>query len=258
MGKLALQNSVAYRGSLIINMTANIFFIVSLYYLWKAIFSGSEELAGYSWEEMKAYLLISFLSTTLLSWYSETNISGKIIDGTVAIDLLKPLNFQKARLAETLGTSLFEGGISAVFVTIVSIIFAGVILPSNILTTILFIVSLFSSIFIKFGIVYIAGLICFWTSNSLGIAWGRAAITNFFSGALIPLSFFPNWLENTALYLPFQGIVHTPASIYLGHFQNYGSVIQMVGLQVFWVILLWLFGKAMWNWAVRQVTIHGG
>jgi ABC-2 type transport system permease protein len=252
-----MQNALAYRGSFIINILSSFIFIMALFYLWKAIFVGHTELAGYSWEEMKAYLLIVFLSNTLLTWYSEGLISGKILDGSVAMDLLKPLDFQKARFAETMGISVFESWISAVLICIFLILFAGIILPSKLLIWFLFIISLLASLVIKFGIIYIAGLLCFWTTSSLGIVWARMAITNLFSGALIPLAFFPQWLKELALILPFQGIVHTPASIYLEQVQ-YEEAFKMLGLQLFWVFALWIAGKLLWIWAVRKVTIHGG
>lgn len=34
--------------------------------------------------------------------------------------------------------------------------------------------------------------------------------------------------------------------------------LRLIGIQLFWGAGLWMAGKAMWNWAVRQVTIHGG
>src|SRR5687768_14958078 len=114
LARMTMQQSLAYRGMFLVNMCASIFFIVAMFYLWRAIYAGRQEIAGFTWDEMKAYLLIAFISNTLLSWYSETRISGLILDGQVAMDLLKPLDFQAARLWETLGTSVFEGGVSVV------------------------------------------------------------------------------------------------------------------------------------------------
>lgn len=257
MMKIMMQNTMAYRFNYFISLIASFIFILTMFYLWRSIFDGNSELAGFTWEDMKTYLFITFLSNTLISWYSETRISGKIRDGSVAMDLLKPVDFQKARLAETIGSSLVEGWIGVLMVLIFIISFSGIKPPEDVISLILFIISLIISLGIKFGIVYIFSLLCFWTTNNMGVAWSRAAITNLFSGALIPLDFFPAWLASIAFILPFQGIVYIPASIYLGNFQFIESL-MMVGLQLFWFILLWLFGKLMWNWAVRQVTIHGG
>ncbi|WP_088547859.1 ABC transporter permease [Paenibacillus aquistagni] len=206
---------------------------------------------------MKAYIFITFLTNSLISWYSETRISKKILSGEVAIDLLKPLDFQKARAAETIGSSLMEGTIAAIMIGVTLMLAGGIMLPELSFTFALFIISLLASLLIKFCIVYIVGLVCFWISNSIGVAWMRAAVTNFLSGAMIPLSFFPAWLELIAKVFPFQGIVYTPASIYLERL-NTTEAVQEIGLQFFWIIVLWFLAKGIWNWAVRQVTIYGG
>lgn len=258
IARASMQNVIAYRFNYIITLISSFIFILSMFYLWKAIYAGSDSIGGYSWVEMKTYLFITYLTNILLSWYSETKISGKILDGSVSMDLLKPIDFHNARLAETVGTSIFEGWVGAIFIATYIIIFSGILLPQNgIIGVLLFVISLIFSLLIKFGIVYVFGLLCFWTSSGLGIVWSRVAITNLFSGALVPLTFFPDWLKSIALVLPFQGIVYIPASIYLGRAQT-EEAIQLVGLQMLWIIVLWIAGKLIWRWAVRQVTIFGG
>jgi ABC-2 type transport system permease protein len=255
--KISMQNAIAYRSNFIINISASLFAVTSLFFLWHAIYGDRSELNGYTWDQMKAYLLITFITNTLLSWYSETAISKKILDGSVAMDLLKPIDFQKARLAETIGSSIFESLIGITMACIILLIFSGILLPSTFLSWVLFILSLLISVLTKFSIVYIAGLFCFWTTHPFGIAWARAAITNFFSGALVPFAFFPDWMEKIALALPFKGIVYIPASVYLGQLQGLVAV-KAIFFQIIWLVLLWIIGKLLWTWAIRQVTIYGG
>jgi ABC-2 type transport system permease protein len=252
----SMQNTLAYRLSYIVNFASSFVLLIAMYALWSAIYAGREELAGMSWTQMKTYLIISFISNSLLSYYSESRISGKILDGSVSADLLKPLDFQKARLAETLGSTVIEGGLT-VIITLIVVISASGILKPDFIHSLLFILSILASLMVKFGIVYMAGLLCFWSTGSLGIVWARMAVTSLFSGALVPLSFFPGWLEKLALVLPFQGIVHTPAAIYLEEVGAWGAL-GLLAIQCAWVCVLWLCGKLMWSWAVRQITIHGG
>jgi len=255
--KMSMQVSFTYRFNFLINAISGVVFITSLYYVWKAIFAQRAELNGLTWEHMQSYLLVVFISNMLLSWYSETAISRRVMDGSVSMDLLKPIDFQKARLSETLGTSLVEGGICIIIAVIWAFMFTGVQVPPDASSAALFLLSLLLSVFIKFGIVYLSGLLCFYTTSMLGVAWARAAITNLFSGALVPIALFPDWLGTFAKLLPFQGIVAIPASLYMGQLSGMTALGQ-IGIQLFWAIVLWLAGKALWRWSVRQVTIHGG
>ena len=138
----SLQNTLAYRTSYILTFASNFIGFIATYALWHAIFDGREQLAGLSWEQMKAYLLITFITNALLSWYSETRIANKILDGSVAADLLKPLDFQQARFAETLGSGLVEGGLAAILITVVMIITSGVMVPHTLVTWVLFLCEL--------------------------------------------------------------------------------------------------------------------
>jgi ABC-2 type transport system permease protein len=252
----AMQNTIAYRMSYVITFASNFIAFISMFALWRAIYAGQPELAGMTWEQMKAYLMVTFVCNALLSYYSETRISGKILDGSITADLLKPLDFQKARFAETLGSTVVEGGLAAIILAAVLAATSGVMTPGPVYT-LLFVLSLAASLLVKFGIVYMAGLLCFWSTGSLGIVWARTAVTNLFSGALVPLSFFPGWLEKLALALPFQSIVHTPAAIYLQQTDMAGAL-KLLALQWAWGAALWFAGRLMWTWAVRQITIHGG
>jgi ABC-2 type transport system permease protein len=253
----SLQNVLAYRTSYVIGFLSNFVNLLAIYFLWRGIYSGREILGGYTWDQMKTYLLVTFLANSVLSWFSETAISGKILDGSVAADLLKPIDFQTARFAETLGSSLLEGGISAVMIGIFIMFTSGITIPHSPIVYVLFAVSLLAAILVKFGVVYLAALLCFWSTGSLGIVWARIALTNLLSGALVPLAFFPHWLEKLALLLPFQSIIHTPSMIFLEQ-ADILEALRLISIQCFWGIALWIAGKYMWNWAVRQVTIHGG
>lgn len=253
----SLQNVMAYRNSYIINLLANSINLVAIFFLWQGIYGGREAVGGYSWDQMKTYLLVTFLANSVLSWYSETAISGKILDGSVAMDLLKPIDFQTARFSETLGASLLEGAMSTVLLIVFATFLTGVTFPHSPIVYLLFGVSLLCAVVVKFGVVYLAALLCFWSTGSLGIVWTRIALTNLLSGALVPLAFFPDWLEKLALLLPFQAIIHTPTMIFLQQADTLESL-RLIGIQLFWGAGLWMAGKAMWNWAIRQVTIHGG
>jgi ABC-2 type transport system permease protein len=253
----SMQNAMAYRTPFILNMCASLFFMLANYFLWKAIFSQHPTLNGYAWNDLKAYLLLSLVSNTIMSYYSESRISSAIINGDVVMDLLKPLDFQKARFAETAGVSVFEGLVSAVLTGFVIWISAGIATPATGLAWILFVVSFLLAQVLKFCIMYLFSLLCFWTTNSMGIQLARGTISNLLSGALVPLTFFPDILEKICLVLPFQGMLHTPALIYLNKMDLSASLLAIL-VQLLWIVGLWYAGKWMWRSAVKQVTVFGG
>jgi ABC-2 type transport system permease protein len=256
LAKMTLAQTIAYPRALLLRLLTQVFSAVALFALWQAIAAHGVGLGDYTLAEIKAYVSIALL-TNMIMTFAEWRVAWLILDGSIAMELLKPLDFQRARLAETVGSAVFEAIVALAIISLFGLVYGGIALPHAAATWLLVLVSLLLSLLIKFSVIYLTGLLCFWTSSALGMTWLRIAIMNLLSGALIPLTFFPAWLRTFAFALPFQGIVYIPASLYLGRSTGLAAI-QLVGLQLLWVVVLWACGRALWGRAVRQVTIHGG
>lgn len=149
------------------------------------------------------------------------------------MDLTKPLQFEKVNLSETIGTLVFELIVSLSVSLLIIIILFKITISLSLLGWFLFILSVINALFIKFCIIFIAALTAFWTNSVTGVTWARVAITNLFSGALIPLGMFPDWLQKIASFLPFQGIINTPVQIFLNNVET-EEIIKMLIIQIFW------------------------
>jgi ABC-2 type transport system permease protein len=73
----------------------------------------------------------------------------------------------------------------------------------------------------------------------------------------LPISFFPQVFQKIFKLLPFQYISYIPVLLYLGNI-NGGAIVKALALQLFWVVLLFVIGDAMWRWSSRKMTIQGG
>ena len=77
------------------------------------------------------------------------------------------------------------------------------------------------------------------------------------SGAMIPLTFFPEIVQKLFNFLPFSSIIYTPAMIYLNKL-SYIEIAKSLGLQLMWVVILMILSKVMWNKVIDKLTIQGG
>jgi ABC-2 type transport system permease protein len=175
----------------------------------------------------------------------------------VATDLARPIDFQLKRLAEATGPVPFELASAVSIAAVVAFVFGGIALPADPAHLGLFAISAALATLMKFAIVYCVSMTAFWTTGMIGISVGRMAVQNLFSGALIPLVFFPDWLRALAAVLPFQGLVSTPALIYLGQLDGPTTAV-MLAIQAVWAVGLFLFGRLLWRSAIKAVTINGG
>lgn len=253
----SIQDSIAYRTAYFSNLLFSIVKTVCLLYIWKAVFSDNPNINDFTWEELKQYLLVTYLCNNLISLRTDYDISRKIIYGSVIMDLLRPINFQKANFAQTIGASIFEGTFSSLIIgTLIKLVF-DIKVPSSPLIWCLIVISIVCSLCVRYTIIFLFSLLCFWTTSANGIVAFRSAIISLFSGAIIPFAFLPTWFEKVALLSPFQALLHTPATIFLQQVDIHTSV-TLIAVQFFWFILMWFLGALFWGIAIKKLTVYGG
>lgn len=253
----AISAKLNYRGALLMNIVNSSVSLVASLFLWNVLFREQSVISGYTKDDMIVYLLIVFLMQATLGNATEWEIAGSVLDGSIIMDLVKPISFQTRCFFQTLGSSVTEGTIAALVSGTAAICLGSLEKYAEPRRCILLLASLLLAFSVKFCISYLAGLCCFFTSNGYGVIYMRQVITDIFSGALLPLSFYPQWFQKTANVLPFQSIMYTPTQIFLGRIEG-AEAVNLLLLQLVWVIVLWVFGHFFFRFAIRKVTIQGG
>ena len=257
LARTSAKAGLAYRLNFLLSLFALMFQLFAMLAIWNVLLGSGQVVGGFDWAQMKAYLLVGFVSGVLVSQSGEWNMVGRIQSGMVALDLTKPVNYQTARFADVVGAAWPEV-LTGVVVCGGVLLFTGpAAAPPTPSAAILFGVSLLAILPLKFLIVYVTSLAAFHTQNYLGLHWARLAVVSILSGALVPLSFFPGWLQAVAAVLPFASLAATPGLIYLGHVDTLAAV-RLIAIQFGWVLVLWVGAALIWRRAVTRVTIHGG
>ena len=249
-------SALAYRGSFLLSLCGVAFQLVALLAVWRVLLSGAAAVGGFDWPHMRAYLLVAFASGALVGSFVDFRMSFRIRSGLVSLDLVKPVDYQRARLWETLGGVWVEMMVIVVVLAVACAVGGVPELPPG-SSLALFVASLLLVVPLKFIVVYLSTLTCFWTENFVGVMWARQAITSLLSGALVPLAYFPGWLATAAEWSPFAGLTSTPALIFIGQASGRHALLLVLA-QVGWVVVLWYLARALFTRALRQLTVHGG
>ena len=89
-------------------------------------------------------------------------------------------------------------------------------LPTSVTTWLAVLVSLALAVAVSFGWRFLYNAAAFWLLDYRGVGTLAISISLLFSGFVIPLTFFPDWLEQIARALPFAAMVQIPVDIFLG------------------------------------------
>lgn len=253
--RITFKRKIAYKYTWIFSILFGGWSLLAGLAVWSHLI-GDGELGGYDWAAMRAYLIIGFLTATLAWAGSDWDMANRILDGHVAIDLTKPVDFQRARAAEYIGG--MAASLPAAFLgTAAAFLIFRPAPPASALAAALALVSVLLIFPLAFGIAYLGTLVCFVTQRFLGIQWAKDSLVAFFSGMMVPLALMPVWLQGIAWVLPFVHFTTTPALIYLGRVDAAGAL-GLLAAQAAWAVGLWFIARLIWNRLVKKVTIHGG
>ena len=97
----------------------------------------------------------------------------------------------------------------------------------------------------------------FFFNNIWGMDILKNSLVHFLSGAMIPIAFMPTMLQKILNILPFASLNYTPVMIYLGKYEGI-VMLQSIGLQIIWLILLYGLSKLIWRIAMQHLTVQGG
>lgn len=258
--KGAIKKQLAYKANIIMGVIGRLIMVTVTFFLWKAIYSSSDEgiIKGFSLEEMLVYIMMTFMISIVTMCSISYEIGSEVRDGSIAMNLIKPINFRRMLVFKGLGEFAFS------FICLFLPAVLGISIYSermlgnlNISRLILFTLSMFLGFMINLYYSYLFGLLAFKFYGLWGISQIATAIINLISGALIPLTFFPSMIEKIFTLLPFSSIVYTPAMIYLGKIPM-AEILKAIVIQGIWVFIFFLFSKFAWGKVVDKLTIQGG
>ena len=255
-----IKRSMAYKGAFFITLLSRLFTVFVIYFLWKAIFQSSVNsiIRGFSFPEMTAYITMNFLTALItgISGSLAMNIAFDVSDGSIAIQFARPISYRIIKFSESLGALCGNVFFQIIPFSLIFILIGFVKLPTSV-NFMLYLISALLGFLCMFSFGFFFGLFSFYTTYFFGFNMAMAVILQFFSGSLIPLTFFPEYLERIFRLFPFASMNYTPIMIYLGKLSGKEVVYALI-LQIIWILLFYLAGKFVWASAIKRLTILGG
>lgn len=257
-----IKSNFVYKGRFYFYILKKFLGMFIYYYLWMAIYASafSDKIGGYTQNEMIIYIFMSYTISDIIMIDISTEIGNDVVEGNVAINLIKPISYRMSLVFKAFGLMIYRLVIPSLFIWIILEIYKVAKLGmdvSNLFTIISFMLSLVLSFLIYIFFDYCFGMLAFVTTYIFGMNIIKNALLNFLTGKLIPISFFPLFIQKVFAFLPFVSMTYVPVLIYMGKYSKIEVLVQL-GKQTLWVIILYWFGYFLWNKVQRKMVILGG
>ncbi|MDR2610006.1 MAG: ABC-2 family transporter protein [Clostridiales Family XIII bacterium] len=226
--------------------------------VWKGLYIGRTEVMGIALSDMLTYTVLSLMMSLLVGDYDLMFwINDDVQDGSIVERLTVPIGFGRYYIWRTLAAK------PATFLTQI----LPVVLPAALLFGVrisvdpLDILAAFVAGVLAFAIMtgygFIMGLTVLWLKNSYFLVVVTALIWQLFSGALVPMWFFPNWLETAGRFLPFRYVVFEPISILMGKTPPEQIPAELC-FAAAWAAGLCALALLLWLRGRRRLFVNGG
>ncbi len=203
------------------------------------------------------YMVITSTLLQVLDLKIGTAIGRTVYDGSIGQDMLKPTSLQAQHAANELGGALFHAVAYALPLLLVAVVCYDLLLPASGAAFGVFLVSAALGRVIAALINCIIGYSAFWLMNNWFMSYFEKALMVLFGGTLVPMWFYPAWLNEVSAYLPFKYVNYLSLDLYLGRVPSQ-EIPAMLGMQVLWIAVLLLIERAVWHAAQRRITVQGG
>ncbi len=253
--KVQLINSLAYPGELIGRSLVIFPFMWIFYQLWKVTFAanGSTEINGLTFPMTLWYLMIA--ETIELSRPRLANtISEAVKDGSIAYTLNKPYNFLLYHFSTSMGETIFRALVNALLGS--ALVWWLVGAPPSLLGWPLTLLTMLGAWTLNFCLSAFIGLAAFIVEDTSAFQWIYQKMAFILGGLLIPLDFYPEWLQAIAKALPFASMTYGPARLFVS--PTIPAFLSTLAMQAIWILVLAILLTITYRRNISHLALNGG
>jgi ABC-2 type transport system permease protein len=253
--KKAFAREATYRMEVFTNVGSLLVRLYLMKMVWLALYAQNAAPAGVPLHAIITYTTIALLMSLVLEIDGTRLIRDRVREGSIATDLMKPINLPLYFFSDGFGATVLHA-----LLIIPSLLLALFIVRIDVpppLTLLAFAFSFALGYSVNFLLNFLMNTIAFWTLETFAIQLIVRWISDVLGGQIVPLIFFPGFLQKIVLALPFAAIYSTPLLIYTGTIPP-GSYPAAFATQLAWGSAFAILGTVVWRSALKRVVVQGG
>lgn len=258
--RLQALSIIQYRTQVYAGIFTQFIFGLMRIFVMLSLFSSHQQPLPLNSSQVVTYVWMTQMLLTLIAWRPDPEIGMMIKDGTMAYELVRPMDVSLAWLMRSLARRGFMPLMRGIPLCLITLM-----LPkpyrfelSLNLHSIYLIPMVLLTTWLLAGVMNaMINILCLYLMTTTGLATMFPIIMMFFSGLILPVPLFPDKLYNIVALSPFIGLMDTPARIIMGALQG-ESAFNALGVQVFWILVISILNKTLLETRLKSVSINGG
>lgn len=227
------------------------------YFVWSAVFRAAPSFAGYDLRQMITYVSIGWIIRSFYWNTIDQEMAYEVIEGKIAMDLIKPVSVQWMWICRAMGESAFRLGMLTLPTALVVSFLFPLEEPASRENFLIFLAAVPGSFFLMAAINFMIGTCAIPMQSILALIRAKQWLIELLSGLLLPMAFFPGKIQRVLSWLPFEHVAYTPLQIYLGKLDR-AHALRALATEWCWVIALLVLAHLWWSRTLRTITIQGG
>jgi ABC-2 type transport system permease protein len=207
--------------------------------------------------DLISYLWLCQAMFALLPWNPDAEVRAMIRSGSVAYEMLRPLDlyafwYSRAVAARLAPTLLRSGPLF-----LLAGLFFGLHAPPSPACAFAWAITTFGALFLAAAFSTLLTISMLWTVSAEGIARIVPTVVYALAGLLIPLPLFPGWMQPALNALPFRDMMDMPFRMYLGQIPP-DHLGMSVLHQLVWLAAMVVCGRGLLARGARHLVVQGG
>jgi ABC-2 type transport system permease protein len=253
--KIQIVNGLAYPAELVWRSLMIVLFMWIFAQLWRVTYSaaGTATIGGLTLHDTLWYLMLAESIELSRPRLSRT-IADAVKDGSIAYLLNKPYNFLLYHLSTSLGESISRWLLNVIFGGAIVWILVGP--PPDPRGWPLVLIAILGAWLLNFCTSAMIGLAAFVAEEVTPFEWIYQKLIFILGGMLIPLDFYPQWLQSIAKALPFAYMMYGPARLFVT--PDLGRFASLLAGQLAWLVAFGGLLSLAYAHGARRLAINGG
>ncbi len=253
--RVGLASAIAYRAEIVVWVLTTTMPLIMLP-LWHAV-AEEAPIQGFGQARFTAYFLAAFVVRQVVGAWAAWTINYEVRTGALSQRLLRPIHPLYAYAAENLASVPIRAVVALPVGLGAFLITGGEHVARELALWLMVPLALLGAWMITFFAHVTVGALSMWMHQSIKLMDLWSAGFFVFSGYLVPLALFPEWLRAFPAWMPFAYQLGFPVELLTGALSP-SEAVHALGAQWAWVALLGALAAIVWNRGLRRYGAYGG